>query len=215
MNKKFYRTIGFYLFLVTAVMVGILLFQLLSLNVLPMQFFVLGSLILILLVLLFYFISVKWKVLGNILLCFFIVLSSIGNIYLYKTNHLFNSISESDQDFIEFSVVSLKDHSDELQSLGILSVGDVENQGKALDLLDTSYDCKKYDSYANLGEALYNEEVDAILLANHSFEFMEETYPSFSKDIEVIKKRSSSCYNKIIRFRIRYYQGTVQLIYFW
>ena len=187
MDWKFYKSFGFYLFLLCLVVCGLLGFQLFSLGVLPGIIFIVICSFLLILVLLGFVLSLKWKIVGNVLMVLILCISSVGNVYLYKTQSLFGFVTSNENSISSFSVVCLKGHSESVSSLGILSIGNLELQDAALKELSFDYVGVEFDSYKKFGSALYDGMVDSLLVSDSSFAFLEEEFPSFRKDIKVVE----------------------------
>ena len=187
MDRKFYKSLGFYLFLLCLIVCGLFVFQLFSLNVLPGTIFIVICSFLLVLVLLGFVLSLKWEIVGNVLMVLILCISSVGNVYLYKTHSLFGSVTSNEYSTSSFSVVCLKDYSDSISSLGILSIGNLELQDAALKELSSEYDYVEFDSYKRFGSALYDGMVDSLLVSDSSFALLEEEFPSFRKDIKVVE----------------------------
>ena len=186
MDRKFYKSLGFYLFLLCLIVCGLFVFQLFSLNVLPGIIFIVICSFLLILVLLGFVLSLKWKIVGNVLMVLILCISSVGNVYLYKTQSLFGSVTDNERSTSSFSIVCLQGHSQSASSLGILSIGNLELQNAALKELSSEYDYVEFDSYKKFGSALYDGMVDSLLVSDSSFALLEEEFSSFRKDIKIL-----------------------------
>ena len=187
MSNNFFKKVPFFVFLLCLIVCCLFVFQLFSLNVLPGSILVVGCVFLAVLILLSFVLSLKWKIIGNVLMVLILCISSIGNVYLYKTQSLFGSVTDNESSTSSFSVVCLKDYSDSISSLGILSIGNLELQDAALKELSSEYDYVEFDSYKRFGSALYDGMVDSLLVSDSSFALLEEEFPSFRKDIKVVE----------------------------
>ena len=187
MKNKFYKTVSFNIFLIALVIFGFLIFQVVTLNLLPLSIFLIMVLGTMFVLILFLLLCAKWKLLGNILLCLSIAIFSLGNIYVYKAHTLLKNVSDTNKNVVNFSVVALKERVEKPSSLGILSIGNLEFQYKALEQIEESYTIVEINSYEKFINDLYEENVDSILVASNSIELIEEYYPSFIEDVKVIQ----------------------------
>lgn len=134
------------------------------------------------------------KTLGKVLMGLFSILLIVGNVYIFKTNSAFSSIVDHGKKKIEISVVVMKDSSiedvkDLKGKLGNVTVGDSLYTDRALDEIEkeTQVNVVDYIGFDSFGDALYNGEVEAIVL-NESFRNQfEEKHPTFDEDTRVIK----------------------------
>lgn len=140
-------------------------------------------------------ISTANKTLGKVLMVILSVLMIFGNVYIYKTTHAIKNIISDNTNKIEVSIIVMKDSpiekiEDLSSTLGNINVGDYAYIEKALDEIrevNSSFEIKDYNGFDSFGDALYNGEVEAIIL-NESFRGQfEDNHPSFSEDTRVIK----------------------------
>ena len=174
------------IFIICALVAGALVYQIITLDLLPNQLLVIVICFVIILLLLCFALSLKWKAFGNILMCLLVAMSGFGNFYLHKTNNLLGSISELSEEKVKFSIVALKEFEHEPSSLGVISVGNLDFQSKALEKIGNEYEVKDYADYESFPKALYDGEVDSLLVSDSSIDLIEENKPSFMKDIKVI-----------------------------
>ena len=174
------------LFLICTLITGAFMYQMVTLNLVPDQLLIVVLCFLVVLLLLCFALSLKWKIFGNVLMCFLIAFSSFGNFYLYKTNNLLGVVSESKKDELKFSVVVLKDFGGKPESLGVLSIGNLDFQSKALEKIGNKYERKEYADFKSFPKALYDGEVDALLVSDSSIELIVENQPDFLDDVKVI-----------------------------
>lgn len=187
MNKEILKKGSFYLLLLYLIVFSILLYQMFILNVVPNYLVISCICFCIALFLLCLCLLIKKCVkTGKILLCVFIIIGLFGNIYIYKTSKLFNVITDSKTDASKVYVVALKDHN-HFSKMGILSIGNLELQDKALKKINNTYELKEYSSYKEYGNALYDGKVDTLLVSDGSYSLMEESFPTFKKDTKIIE----------------------------
>lgn len=183
-----------------SVMILGFIIQLLILDKLPMQY--LGILVLILLLILWGLVALQLskkinknnKTLGKILIVILSLLLGFGNFYLYKTNNTIKNIVQVDPNKIQVSVIVMKDSPvesvEELSGdLGSITVGEKLYIEKALEEVNqvTSLNVVNYSGFDQFGDALYNGEVDAIILNEAFRSQFEENHPTFNADTRVIK----------------------------
>lgn len=183
-NKKPRRLI----FKLCLLVLLVLMAQIIYLNLLPVPFLILVSIILLDVLLIGYVMLFKSKFLGNLILVMLLCLTSMGNVYLYKTSSLFDSITSSDDSMAVFNVMALKDNKKKVKTVGILTVGNLELQGEALDQLSDSYKTKDYDSLKACGQALYDGKVDSILVGDSSVSLLTQDFPEFENETRVVEQ---------------------------
>ena len=186
MMKKFLKWISFILLLLACIVVGLLIFQMAKLHVIPMKYFALLCVFLTLITFLVFFMSLKLPIIGMILLVVCIGISSLGNIYIYKTRQALKIIDQTDEEVVEYSLKTLKDSSNPIQKVGVLTAGSEQLQAKSLEKLGSSYEVIPYTSYIDFGYGLYNGEVDALLVSDQYKECLEEIHPEFEKDTKAV-----------------------------
>ena len=109
--KKLWKKPTWYLFLLLLILSIAAIAQVLILGVLPMLYLVLGIVVLLLILLLMYFMLLSKRVnkvnrvLGSILTLILCIALIVGNMYLFKTNSLFNAITHDGEQKHEISVV--------------------------------------------------------------------------------------------------------------
>ncbi len=136
------------------------------------------------------------QTLGKMLIVVFCILLLVGNIYLNKTTNILGKISDVNYETDTVAVIVLKDSDyQELSDLrdrafGAYESADPENTAATLDdiknTLDDSFNYKTYNSYDEEAKALYEGEIDALILNEAYRGLMENTYPRFDEDTRVI-----------------------------
>lgn len=197
-----YRIFAALLSIVLLVLSGFATYQIVTLNVLPSNLLLPVILIIVILnailILLINFAThaIWTKVISVILVILVGCTMGFGNVYLYETYSTLTSVTGAEKGSIKntISVITKTDHDEEIQSLksekiGVLrnidSVGTKKCQNK---LKKYSFSYKKYDNLQALVKALYEDEVQAIVMNEiyrANVEEMEE-YSGFSNETKSI-----------------------------
>lgn len=197
-----YRIFAALLSIVLLVLSGFAAYQIVTLNVLPSNLLLPVILIIVIvnaiLILLMNFAThaIWTKVISVILVILVGCTMGFGNVYLYETYSTLTSVTGAEKGSIKntISVITKTDHGEEIQSLknekiGVLrnidSVGTKKCQNK---LKKYSFSYKKYDNLQALVKALYEDEVQAIVMNEiyrANVEEMEE-YSGFSNETKSI-----------------------------
>lgn len=197
-----YRIFAALLSIVLLVLSGFAAYQIVTLNVLPSNLLLPVILIIVILnailILLINFVThaIWTKVISVILVILVGCTMGFGNVYLYETYSTLTSVTGAEKGSIKntISVITKTDHDEEIQSLksekiGVLrnidSVGTKKCQTK---LEKYSFSYKKYDNLQALVKALYEDEIQAIVMNEiyrANVEEMEE-YSGFSNETKSI-----------------------------
>lgn len=197
-----YRIFAALLSIVLLVLSGFAAYQIVTLNVLPSNLLLPVILIIVILnailILLINFVThaIWTKVISVILVILVGCTMGFGNVYLYETYSTLTSVTGAEKGSIKntISVITKTDHDEEIQSLknekiGVLrnidSVGTKKCQEK---LKKYSFSYKKYDNLQALVKALYEDEIQAIVMNEiyrANVEEMEE-YSGFSNETKSI-----------------------------
>lgn len=197
-----YRIFAALLSIVLLVLSGFAAYQIVTLNVLPNNLLLPVILIIVILnailILLINFVThaIWTKFISVILVILVGCTMGFGNVYLYETYSTLTSVTGAEKGSIKntISVITKTDHDENIQSLknekiGVLrnidSVGTKKCQEK---LKKYSFSYKKYDNLQALVKALYEDEVQAIVMNEiyrANVEEMEE-YSGFSNETKSI-----------------------------
>lgn len=197
-----YRIFAALLSIVLLVLSGFAAYQIVTLNVLPSNLLLPVILIIVILnailILLINFVThaIWTKVISVILVILVGCTMGFGNVYLYETYSTLTSVTGAEKGSIKntISVITKTDHDEDIQSLknekiGVLrnidSVGTKKCQTK---LKKYSFSYKKYDNLQALVKALYEDEIQAIVMNEiyrANVEEMEE-YSGFSNETKSI-----------------------------
>lgn len=197
-----YRIFAALLSIVLLTLSGFAVYQIVTLNVLPSNLLLPVILIIVILnailILLINFAThaIWTKVISVILVILVGCTMGFGNVYLYETYSTLTSVTGAEKGSIKntISVITKTDHDENIQSLknekiGVLrnidSVGTKKCQEK---LKKYSFSYKKYDNLQALVKALYEDEVQAIVMNEiyrANVEEMEE-YSGFSNETKSI-----------------------------
>ena len=206
-NKGIYKIISLILSIVMVVFAVLIVLQLLKMDILPhnlfipvILIFVLVSLILILWVNFMAHGTVS-RVFAMIFVLIYTVSMGIGNYYVYKTDGFMQKVTDHKVGDVKNTVsIIVREDSKfkDLSSLKGKKVGRLNNvdkvgTGKLLKAIkkekgDDYFNIKKYDGALSEVEALYNGEIDAMIL-NESYRgniTSVEEYEHFSTDTRVI-----------------------------
>ena len=207
-NKK---TIGFIIFaiilsVILVIFTGGLIYQIIKLQILPDNILIPGILAIVLFsVILFILINfcahgIISKIIYSILVIIISVVYGFGNYYLYSTNATLETVTDqSSLSKNTVSVVALNSSSlEDVNSLngtkiGVLRTIGKESTKKSLSDLkknNVTYTKKTYDNMLGMLKALYDGDVDAIVLneAYRSNVCDLEDYTNFNNDTKVIHK---------------------------
>ena len=115
MKKEYWKKPTWYLFLLTLLLSVVIIVQLFLLAMIPIHFVVIATVVVLLMDLLFYFLLVSRKankvnrILGSVLSVVLCIGMVVGNLYLFKTNSLFEDITHSGEQKNVVSVVVKSD----------------------------------------------------------------------------------------------------------
>ena len=205
------KSIGFMIFaillsVILVVFAGFLIYQIFKLQILPDNILIPGILAIVLFsVILFILINfcaygIISKIIYSILVIIISVVYGFGNYYLYSTNATLETVTDQSNlskntvSVVALNSSSLEDvNSLEGSKLGVLKTIGKEATKKSLNDLkknNVTYTKKTYDNMLGMLKALYDGEVDAIVLneAYRSNVCDLEDYTNFNNDTKVIHK---------------------------
>lgn len=196
-NSGFYFSMAF-----TLIAIGLIV-QAIVFNVVPTKYLIPVIIILVLIVAGVWYIQLgrkmnkMTKIIGKVIIVILSIVLIAGNWMLYTTNSAFNKIT-TDEDVLVYSIVVMKESEYEEvtdlsnKNFGIVSLGDVSTQTKVLEDLEKDLGLKPttvcYDSYIDFGDALYDGNIDAIVLDEGSRGMLEENHSDFNDATKVIKQ---------------------------
>ncbi len=202
-KKPIYKTAGFYFVLVYALLTMGMIIQLFTVNVLPTKYVVIASVILLLLLLGMYFLQMGKRVnkinrvLGKILIVILSVFLGLGNWMLFKTGSAFSRMTGDNSETTVISVVVMKENEAETiedvkdGKFGITETGDQEILQKAIGDVEKdagqSVTTVSYKSYKDIGDDLYDGNIDAIIMDEATRSLFEDNHPKFDSETKVIK----------------------------
>ena len=202
-KKPIYKTAGFYFVLLYALLTVGMIIQLFTVNVLPTKYVVIASVILLLLLLGMYLLQMGKrvnkinKVLGKILIVILSVILGLGNWMLFKTGSAFSRMTGDNTETTVISVVVMKENKAETiedvkdGKFGITETGDQEILQKAI--VDIEKDAGQsvttvsYKSYKDIGDDLYEGNIDAIIMDEATRSLFEDNHPKFDSETKIIK----------------------------
>ncbi|WP_294562352.1 LCP family protein [uncultured Traorella sp.] len=168
---------------------------------LPFMYYAVIAIVVLIIVLIFISLQMSGKIhktnktLGKIIMTILSGIMIFGSVYIYKTNSAIKSIVASNTDKIEISVIVMNDSpiesiEDLSQTIGNINVGDYSYIEKALDEIrevNSSFNIQDYVSFDRFADALYNGDVEAIILNEAFRSQFDENHPDFSTETRVIK----------------------------
>ena len=202
-KKPIYKTAGFYFVIVYALLTIGMIIQLFTVNVLPTKYVVIASLILLLLLLGMYLLQMGKrvnkinKILGKILIVILSVFLGLGNWMLFKTGSAFSRMTGDNTETTVISVVVMKENEAKTiedvkdGKFGITETGDQEILQKAIEDVEKdagqSVTTVSYKSYKDIGDDLYDGNIDAIIMDEATRSLFEDNHPKFDSETKVIK----------------------------
>lgn len=135
------------------------------------------------------------KTLGKIIMAILSAVMIFGSVYIYRTNSAIKNIVLDNTNKIEVSVIVLKDSpiesiEDLSQTIGNINVGDYSYIEKALDEIrevNSAFSIQDYVAFDRFADALYNGDVEAIILNEAFRSQFDENHPEFSNETRVIQ----------------------------
>lgn len=198
-NKK--NTLEIIFSVIFSAIAGLFIVQLFLLDKLPFLYNGIITLVLLLCVLGLVALQLSKKInktnktLGKVIMVILSVLLMFGNVYIYETRSaISNIVSEKPLDKIEVSVIVLKDSKlksiDDLsKNVGVIKVGNPSYVEKAIAEIqkdNNSFNIKEFNGFDRFADALYNGEVEAIIIDTSFVSQFDEFHPSFSTDTRII-----------------------------
>ena len=189
-NKLIYKLILLLLFLVSAIfVVGIM-----KLNVLSLKWFmaVLGIILVIDFLFWLFIIKSKKKKTSSAFAIIFTIILSLGSFYLFKTSGLLADVVSNYKTY-NYSVIVLNDRGyDKIRDLNNKIVGYLDNdtseEKKSLEKLRSKItpDLKDYEDIDKMGSALFDGDVDSILIEDSYLKMLVEEDSRYNEDCKVI-----------------------------
>lgn len=196
-NKKKITIISTIIYLILLVISIVLFGIILKLNIIPLKYLILPLIIYVLILLGLGTISIKkkfksWlKVIVDIILVVLITVFILVFYYLNSTLHFMDQIRAKEYQIENYYVLVNKDSEIEelkdIEKLGIYKTNN-ENYNKALEKITSEIDIeeKEYKSYIELGNAIIDEEVEAILMSASYKDIISEMIENFDNSIKII-----------------------------
>lgn len=196
-NKKKITIISTIIYLILLVISIVLFGIILKLNIIPLKYLILPLIIYVLILLGLGTISIKkkfksWlKVIVDIILVVLITVFILVFYYLNSTLHFMDQIRAKEYQIENYYVLVNKDSEIEelknIEKLGIYKTNN-ENYNKALEKITSEIDIeeKEYKSYIELGNAIVNKEVEAILMSASYKDIISEMIENFDNSIKII-----------------------------
>lgn len=203
-TKKFLksRLCGYIVSIVQLVLTCILLGEILYMNALPVWLFIPICLVMLLLNM-FTFLTAQSKKLrtaGKIVSLVFIIIWSMGIYYVGHANDMVDNISGAKTKTDVVNVYTLRVNPatglNQIEEFGILKALDSENTVKTIADVEKkvgkSITTVEYDSFLELVQALYDEEVDAIILNSAFVETIvdEPAFVNFKTETKILHENT-------------------------
>ncbi|WP_162606961.1 LCP family protein [Faecalitalea cylindroides] len=203
-NSIVYRVFAGILSVFLIVLLVGLIYQIFTLDLLPGNLTISVSILILLLTAIFLvllnFVSRRvWSKVISVFLCVLLGVGyGFGNLYLYQTSSTLNSITDSNEGKVKNTVsVIVKDASvtelDDLsgKNVGVLKTIDSQGTKKSqndIEKQDVAIQTKSYDNLTSEVKALYDGEVDAIIMNEMYRPNVEEIeeYTNFSNETNVV-----------------------------
>ncbi len=189
-NKLIYKLILLLLFLASAIfVVGIM-----KLNVLSLKWFmaVLGIILVIDFLFWLFIIKSKKKKTSSAFAVIFTIILSLGSFYLFKTSGLLADVVSNYKTY-NYSVIVLNDRGyDKIRDLNNKIVGYLDNdtseEKKSLEKLRSKItpDLRDYEDIDKMGSALFDGDVDSILIEDSYLKMLVEEDSRYNDDCKVI-----------------------------
>lgn len=202
-KNKLWKGLDIYFIAIYTILnIGVVI-QMFTVNVLPMKYVLIITLILVIFYLAMIFLQMGKKInrinkiLGKILICILSFMLAFGNWILFNTGSAFSRIAGVNTEVSVVSIVVMKDSNYQKitdlagKKFGMSSIGDQNIQQKAIEDLQSDLGgvptTVTYESYKDFGDDLYSGAVDAIVLNEGSRGMFEENHRTFDSDTRVIK----------------------------
>lgn len=153
------------------------------------------------------FTKVHWV--GKVLACILTIVLILGDVYIAQAKSAISSISGSDTKTDVISVYVLKeDSADTIEDARDYKFGyhetlDQDNTqntiSKINESLGTDIKTETYTDLVEMVDALYNKDVDAIILNESYVSSLDEAYPDFAEETKIIDQSS---YQTLLKPRI-------------
>lgn len=180
-----------------------------QLKVVPTKYFIPGCIGLVLLIIIFFFIMKsgqkkidkglrsKRSIITKLVSLLVSILLMVASTFVVRGNDFFNQVSEATTQNYLVSVITMKDHeATKLKDLDGANFGvsyqyDTTTVTRAIADMEEEIGEQKhmnrYEEYSALADALYNGEVDAIIVGQEYDAMLEINHPSFKDETKVIK----------------------------
>ena len=180
-----------------------------QLKVVPTKYFIPGCIGLVLLIIIFFFIiksgqkkidkglRSKRSIITKLVSLLVSILLMVASTFVVRGNDFFNQVSEATTQNYLVSVITMKDHeATKLKDLDGANFGvsyqyDTTTVTRAIADMEEEIGEQKhmnrYEEYSALADALYNGEVDAIIVGQEYDAMLEINHPSFKDETKVIK----------------------------
>ncbi len=201
-KKGWYKDPRFYFLGVLYCLMVFLFIQLVMIGVIPMKYTAVAVVLLALCAWALWWLQYGKKVnrvnqtLGKILIVVLSILLIVGNLYLNKTSNIIGKITDVAYETDTVSVIVLNEsgyenlYDLENGAFGAYESADAENTTATLndirDAIGDGFSYHAYNSYDEEAKALYEGEIDALILNEAYRGLMENTYPTFDQDTKVI-----------------------------
>ena len=200
-NQKIMRTVGLALSAVEVVAAIVFAAMIFWLNMIPNKYVIIGIVVLLLItafIVYTQFTKAHWV--GKVLSVLLAIIMIVGDVYIYQAKGTISSLSGESTKKDVVSVYVLKD--DPANSIndaadytfgyhGVLDKTKTEDTVKSIsENVGKDIDTKTYNDFTKLVDALYNKEVEAIIVNESYVATLEETHPDFINDTKIIDNKT-------------------------
>lgn len=135
----------------------------------------------------------KTRIIINVISVIFIIVLSLGSIYCLQFNKFLNTVTSSDYETKNYSIIVLKDSTfNELTDLDNTAIGYVSNEDTDPTLIKNeldkhiTYTLAAYDDVGTLKDGLLNKDIPSIIVEDSQKAIIEEESPDFFDKAKVI-----------------------------
>ena len=187
---------------------AIFIYFIFKLDLVPVKYLAPATIVPCLLIIIFFFIMrsgqkrqkqglhSKRSIITKIISLIMSIVLMIGTTYIIRSNNFLDNVSDAKTQKYLISVITIKkSEANKLSDLdgkkfGVSYQNDSTTIAKAISDMEDEIgeqESTKYDDYSSLADALYNDEVDAIIVGQEYKSMLEANHESFDDDTKIIK----------------------------
>ena len=202
-RKPFYKQGIFYVMTLFLCLASYLFYQIKKLNLLPNKYLIIVGILFLLLMYWMVHLQTGKKVkrasksVGRILVLVLCLVFGYGNWYIYKMHSTLTSLTDKNVETTKISVIVLQDSPAQqivdltYTNVGIANVGDTKTQEKVFNQIKEELENQIYDysyaSYKELSDALFNRNIQAMIINESTRSIFKKIVPDFNKKTRVLK----------------------------